>query len=1384
MGEASTTRAVVPPRPPPPPAPPPRPCSLPPGVPPCSPRVPTPKCSRHPLSSLLSSLTSFRGLGQVRLSPLSLSLLGIPSSTPLPPDPPPRSRPRQRLHILHGFLNDVPTRFLVDCGATHSFVSRSHALLSRVSLPSDATVPLSPALRPLVTLGDGRRAPLSPSLHPGSMSIPSLPFTDSLRHLFILPSFSPSFDVVLGQDWLSRHNPIINWAARRYLFPLHKPPLSFSIDDLPIPLPAPPAPPRAPPFTLSTAALREPPPFLLSSTEAQSLWDDGSAAFFVAHILPPDPVSAPPPPSPPSPIPPCVSAVIRDFPDLLPSELPPGLPPPRFQHKINLKNPSLPPRNPGVRPLSPTELAELRRHIDDLLHRGFIVPSASAYGAPVLFARKSDGSLRLVIDYRQLNSNTHKWAFPLPRISDMLDRLLGATIFTKLDLAMAYHQIPLHPDSSPLTAFRTRYGLFEFKVLPFGLVNAPAAFQSTMSEVLGPLIDKCVLVYLDDVLVFSSSAQEHALHLRDVCSRLRRARLFLKPSKCLWGQPSVPFLGHVVSGLGAACDPSKLDTVRAWPRPRTVAEVLQFLGLCNYYRRYVPRFSLVAAPLYHLTRLSSPPEWSPACAASFAALRLLLSSPPVLALPNPSLPFHVTADAASSVGVGAVLWQYSDPSRPSHRRPIAFLSRRFSAAESVLPVHLQEGIAVVEAFKTWRHHLEGAANGVVVHTDHHSLTRLHSQPRLDRTQAGWMDVLAGIDHVVYQRGSSPHHVPADALSRRAHSDAIYALSSIALSPFTRSQATHPPDLAVVPDPVTAPALPPPPRTVPAPPPPPAPHLDDEPPAILPLLPAELLASYSGDPSLLRAARALDPNLNGGVIPPPRISRFFSRRDDGVLLYTGNALASRNVAGGLSTPAPRIVIGPSPATLRTRALDAVHSLPSAGHFGAARTYAAAARLLFWPSLARDVVAFVDSCASCQRAKHSTTRGAGVALPLPIPSAPLEALAMDWVGPLPSADGFDCILVVSCRLSKLTVFIPARTTDAAADTATRFRDSWFRRFGLPTSIVSDRDPRIVSHFWDALMRQLGVHLKLSSSSHPQTDGQSERNIQTLEILLRHWVSATQTNWLRFLPELEFAFNSSTHSATGFPPFTTLQGFLPRSPATALTSPPLLTPPSSVTVVPSAVLTLVDHLKAIHAHARDAIAASQRASAALYDGRHTPRVFKVGDLVLLSRASARHIPARALPGTAAKLELRWLGPFPVAEVRGPRTYRLSLPPTLAGINPVIDIEKLVPFTPSNPALFPNRLTTPPPPVVIHGEEEWEVEAILAKRLFRGRRLQFLVKWKGYPASDSSWEPLGNLLHARDLVRRFDPTVVFPLLNTVHLTVSSERGLPVTPSRQAQKA
>jgi hypothetical protein len=307
------------------------------------------------------------------------------------------------------------------------------------------------------------------------------------------------------------------------------------------------------------------------------------------------------------------------------------------------------------------------------------------------------------------------------------------------------------------------------------------------------MVDVCVVIYLDDILVFSRNADDHAHDLRRVLSRLRQHRLYAKPSKCLFAQSSVPFLGHVVSATGIHTDPSKISSLTAWPQPQCAAQLASFLGLANYYRRYVHNFSTVASPLYdllkrpdhtkftrgstakasqHQRRLSSKPstqpwtdtQWTQLHTLAFTTLKTALSSPPALAYPDPQLPFHISADA-SNTGVGAVLWQHSDTSNTRARRPIAFLSRKLAPHERHWGMHLREGLAFVTAFRQWRHYLEGAPGGVFVHSDHHSLKRLLTQPQLCRVQASWLDTLQGITHIEYNRGSSPHHVPADALSR-------------------------------------------------------------------------------------------------------------------------------------------------------------------------------------------------------------------------------------------------------------------------------------------------------------------------------------------------------------------------------------------------------------------------------------------------------------------------------------------------------------------------------------------------------------------------------------------------------------------------------------------
>jgi hypothetical protein len=409
--------------------------------------------------------------------------------------------------------------------------------------------------------------------------------------------------------------------------------------------------------------------------------------------------------------------------------------------------------------MSPAELTELNKQLADLLDKGYVRPSVSPFGAPVLFAKKKDGTLRLCIDYRSLNKATIKNKYPLPRIDDLLDQLHGATYFSKIDLQAGYHQIRVKQGDISKTAFRTKYGHFEWTVMPFGLTNAPATFQTLMNSVLRPYLDKFVIVYLDDVLIYSRTLQEHLQHLRMVLTLLRKHKLYAKLSKCDFCQPQLPFLGHIITSNGIMMDPAKLDAVRQWPTPVTVTQLQSFLGLANYYRRFVKGFSLIAAPL---TALCSPKlkdlPWAEEHQRAFQDLKQALVTAPVIHPPDLQQPFTVTTDA-SGFAVGAVLSQGEHPDL----RTIAYESRKMSSAERNYPVHDKEMLAVMYALKKWRHYLKGSH--VTIITDHKSLEYFATQPNLSERQARWMGQLAEFDYTIVHRPGKTN-VVADALSRR------------------------------------------------------------------------------------------------------------------------------------------------------------------------------------------------------------------------------------------------------------------------------------------------------------------------------------------------------------------------------------------------------------------------------------------------------------------------------------------------------------------------------------------------------------------------------------------------------------------------------------------
>eukprot|EP00055_Hartaetosiga_balthica_P017772 m.122942 g.122942 ORF g.122942 m.122942 type:complete len:966 (+) comp9398_c1_seq1:1052-3949(+) len=447
--------------------------------------------------------------------------------------------------------------------------------------------------------------------------------------------------------------------------------------------------------------------------------------------------------------------VLREYKDLFPEDLPSRLPPRRnVDHEIVVIPGSQPTARRYYR-MSPSELCELRKVIDDLLEKGLIRPSSSAYAAPVLFVKKSDGTLRFCCDYRALNKITVKNRYPIPDMHELLDRLQGAQFFSKLDLRSGYHQLRVAEGDVEKTAFTTRYGAYEWLVLPFGLCNAPASFQRLMNDGLREFLDKFVIVYLDDILIYSPSFEEHQEHVRLVLDRLREMELYCKPSKCDFGLTSVEFVGHIVAHNEVRMDPKKLTAVKEWPEPKDIKQLRSFLGFCNFYRRFIKSFASIAEPLTDLLRKNGKEfKWMERQQVSFVKLKEEMTSAPVLCIPDARKPFQLHTDASGTC-LGAVL------SQDGH--PVAYLSGKLTGAQLNYDVREKELLALITALQKWRHYLLDAE--VTAYTDHQSLRYLKTQDKLSRRLCRWMDLIEEYSNltIVYTQGKE--NIVADALSR-------------------------------------------------------------------------------------------------------------------------------------------------------------------------------------------------------------------------------------------------------------------------------------------------------------------------------------------------------------------------------------------------------------------------------------------------------------------------------------------------------------------------------------------------------------------------------------------------------------------------------------------
>ena len=610
-------------------------------------------------------------------------------------------------------LNNRYASILFDTGADRSFVSTAFSPLLGIA-PTTLDIIYN------VELANGNIERVDTVIRGCTLNLLNHPF-----NIDLMPVELGSFDVIVGMDWLSKYHASIICDEKIVRLPYGDEVLIVEGDRR---------------DRRNASRLN-----IISCTKAQKYIEKG-CHLFLAQVTEKEGNESEETQLEDVPI-------VRDFPEVFPEDLP-GLPPTRqVEFRIDLVPGAAPVARAPYR-LAPTELQELSDQLSELSEKGFIRPSSSPWGAPVLFVKKKDGSFRMCIDYRELNKLTIKNRYPLPRIDDLFDQLQGSSVYSKIDLRSGYHQLRVREEDIPKTAFRTRYGHYEFQVMPFGLTNAPAVFMDLMNRVCKPYLDKFVIVFIDDILIYSKSKKEHEEHLRQILELLKKEELYAKFSKCDFWIPKVQFLGHVIDSQGIHVDPAKIEAIKDWATPTTPTEIRQFLGLAGYYRRFIEGFSKVAKPLTKLTQKSEKFEWCDKAEEAFQLLKHKLCSAPILALPEGSEDFVVYCDA-SYKGLGAVLMQ--------REKVIAYASRQLKKHEKNYTTHDLELGAVVFALRIWRHYLYGTK--CVVYTDHKSLQYILDQKELNMRQRRWLELLSDYDcEIRYHPGKA--NVVADALSRK------------------------------------------------------------------------------------------------------------------------------------------------------------------------------------------------------------------------------------------------------------------------------------------------------------------------------------------------------------------------------------------------------------------------------------------------------------------------------------------------------------------------------------------------------------------------------------------------------------------------------------------
>ena len=1039
--------------------------------------------------------------------------------------------------------------------------------------------------------------------------------------------------------------------------------------------------------------------------------------------------------------------------------------------------------------------------------------STTPWSAPVVIAYRN-GKPRFCVDYRKLNAATIPDEFPIPRQSEILSSLSGAQVLSSLDALSGFTQLEMHDEDIEKTAFRTHRGLYQFKRMPFGLRNGPSIFQRVMQGILAPYLWIFCLVYIDDIVIFSKTYEDHIDHLDKVLGAIEQAGITLSPIKCHLFYSSILLLGHKVSRLGLSTHMEKVRAILELQRPSKLSQLQTFLGMAVYFSAFIPYYADRCYPLFQLLRKGAKWSWSAECETAFNSIKTALQEAPVLGHPLEGLPYRLYTDA-SDEALGCALQQVQpivikdlkntrlydqlkkafEAGKESPRlvvqlpsslndnlatenwgdtfdetvvyieRVIAYWSRTFKSAETRYSTTEREALAAKEGLVKFQPFIEGEKITLV--TDHAALQWAKTYENSNRRLAAWGTVFSAYAPnlcIVHRPGRK--HSNVDPLSRLyrapppqdspARDDTVAlemspthidfssnpSLGKAAFMAFnindcledvkeasvnTRSSRNNnntPPEEPIIsgdqtenqdktaippnqPDEYWGATNPPPNIFV---------HLDEK-------MIQEWVKNYAEDPHLAKIWN--DPKAAADNWVPGY--RFF--KDEKGLLFFRDADYQ-----------PRLCV---PLTQRRLVMEEAHEQAYEGaHQGLEKLWQKLSGKFYWKRMKADLMKFVQTCDVCQKIKPSNFNKYGYLIPNPIPDRPYQSIAMDFIVNLPWSDGFNAIHVTVDRLTKHGIFSPTTTGLNAEDFGALFVKKVVCRFGLPESIICDRDPRWTSDFWRGVAKCLRTKMSLSSSHHPQHDGQTEIVNRFLEVMLRAFVSDNKETWALWLPLLEWAYNASVHSSTGTSPNFLMFGFDPRSPIDFLL-------PGTVDgkeVKRTSSVEWLAHLQMHRESARRAIAHAQHHQARGYNKGRKALQFKEGDKVLVNPHSLDWIESK---GEGAKLTTRWIGPFEVMQKINPNVYRLRMGDNYPG-SPVINIQHLKKY--ETDTTYQNRTSLPDSFLRKPESEEFEVEKIVGhRRVGKRATLQYLIRWANYGPQFDTWGTATDLKNSPILLNNY---------------------------------